>query len=128
MLASHGTPNPPLSSHRLNPSLTIKTVRVAKLGQVSPKKQTMDARCAVMREKRAWNLTIVLSEVTLNHMLALGFLILTIACSTGAIMSLAFGALRLFPIPVAVELFLKSGGGSVLSGLLCIFMRRSHSH
>jgi hypothetical protein len=113
---------------RPNLILTIKTFRAANPAGLSPKKQMTAARRTVLQEKSGRDWKIVLSEVTPNHILAFGFLILTITCSIGAIMPLAFGALGLFPILIAVDLFLKAGGGSVISGVLWILVSRRHSH
>lgn len=122
------TRDPLLVSGKQNLILIVKFLQRAPLKSRSFHQQLPITHSNGKEEnsRRCWELK--LSEVTPYHILAAGFLAISIACSVGAVMSLLFGALRLFPIPVAADLFLESAGGGVISGLVWAFISRSRGN
>ena len=66
-----------------------------------------------------------ISRTTPEHIIAVGQLILAVACSTGAILGLILGALHLCPISLISDLFRSCALGLVSASCCPIFHRRS---
>jgi hypothetical protein len=108
-----------------SPIATIKALGRPQLRPQKSPKHLSGPRSRGGQARSRQGCTIILSELSPCHIAAAALLPLSVACAVGAILSLAFGALGLFPVPIAAELFLKSAGGNAVLGLVCALIGRS---
>lgn len=117
--------NSPSEREKQSPIATIKALGGLPLRPQKSLKHLSGPRSRVGQARSRQGCTIIFSELSPCHIAAAALLPLSVACSVGAILSLAFGALGLFPIPLAADLFLKSAGGNAVLGLVWGLIGRS---
>lgn len=117
--------NSPSEREKQSLIATIKTLGGLPLRRQKSLKHLSGPRSRGGQARSRQGCTIILGELSPCHIAAAALLPLSVACSVGAILSLAFGALGLFPIPLAAELLLKSAGGNAVLALAGALIGRS---